>query len=106
MTAIAELEERMERLELAVAAGRPNDAGEELALFGPTWPDGRRRAQHFPKYWHDTPVREAVIAQHRRMTIDDAFAELVSRFGRDRSPSRTAIHRVWQRIDEAKDRSD
>jgi hypothetical protein len=102
MRTIAELEERVARIEAAIAAGRPDNAGEELALFGPTWPDGRKRTQRFPKYWHDVPVREAVIALHRRMTIDDAFAELVSRFGRARSPSRTALHRVWQRIDEAK----
>jgi hypothetical protein len=102
MTAIAELEERLERLEQAVAAGRPDIASEELAVFGPTWPDGRKRTQRFPKYWHDVPVREAVLELHRNMTIDDAFAELVKRFGRDRSPSRTALHRVWQRIDEAK----
>jgi hypothetical protein len=101
MSAIAELEERLERLELAIAAGRPNGASERLALFGPTWPDGRKRTQRFPKYWHDVPVREAVIRLHRTMTIDQAFDELVSRFGHDRSPSRTALHRVWQRIDEA-----
>jgi hypothetical protein len=102
MTAIAELEERVARLEQAVAAVRPNKAGEELALFGPTWPDGRKRSQRFPKYWHDRDVREAVIGLHRTMTIDQALDELVSRFGHDRSPSRTALHRVWQRIDEAK----
>ena len=102
MPAIAELEERVARLEQAVAAVRPNKAGEELALFGPTWPDGRKRSQRFPKYWHDVPVREAVLELHRKMTIHAAFAELVKRFGRDRSPSRTALHRVWQRIDEAK----
>lgn len=102
MRAIAELEERVERLEQAVAAGRPNEAGGELALFGPTWPDGTKRTQRFPKYWHDRDVREAVIGLHRTMTIDQAFGELVSRFGHDRSPSRTALHRVWQRIDEAK----
>lgn len=102
MRTIAELEERVARIEAAIAAGRPDNAGEELALFGPTWPDGRKRTQRFPKYWHDRPVREAVIRLHRTMTIDQAFDELVSRFGHDRSPSRTALHRVWQRIDEAK----
>lgn len=102
MRTIAELEERVERLEAAVAAGRPDRVSGELALFGPTWPDGRKRTQRFPRYWHDVPVREAVLELHRKMTIDAAFAELVKRFGRDRSPSRTALHRVWQRIDEAK----
>jgi len=102
MSVIAELEERVARLELVIAAGRPNGASERLALFGPTWPDGRKRTQRFPKYWHDVPVREAVIGLHRTMTIDQAFDELVRRFGHDRSPSRTALHRVWQRIDDAK----
>jgi hypothetical protein len=106
MTAIAELEERLERLERAIAAGRPNGTSDELALFGPTWPDGRKRTQRFPKYWHDVSVREAVIALHRRMTIEEAFTELVARFGHARSPSRTALHRVWQRIDEAKAAAD
>lgn len=101
MAAITELEERLERLERVIAAGRPDMASEELALFGPTWPNGRKRTQRFPKYWHDVPVREAVIALHRKRTINGAFAELVSRFGRARSPSRTALHRAWQRIDEA-----
>ena len=102
MSAIAELEARLARLELAIAAGRPNGASGELVLFGPTWPDGRKRTQRFPKYWHDAEVREAVIGLHRTLTIDQAFNELVSCFGHDRSPSRTALHRVWQRIDEAK----
>ncbi|MBA4050956.1 MAG: hypothetical protein C0472_03555 [Erythrobacter sp.] len=102
MRTIAELEERVERLEAAVAAGRPDRDSGELALFGPTWPDGRKRTQRFPKYWHDRDVREAVIRLHRTMTIDQALGELVSRFGHDRSPSRTALHRVWQQIDEAK----
>ncbi|MDP2130349.1 MAG: hypothetical protein U0975_08545 [Erythrobacter sp.] len=102
MSAIAELEERVARLELVIAAGLPNRASERLALFGPTWPDGRKRTQRFPKYWHDREVREAVIGLHRTLTINQAFDELVRRFGHDRSPSRTALHRVWQRIDEAK----
>jgi hypothetical protein len=101
MRAIAELEERVERIEAAIAAVRPDWASGELALFGPTWPDGRKRTLRFPRYWHDVPVRKAVLELHRKMTIDAAFAELVKRFGRDRSPSRTALHRVWQRIDEA-----
>ena len=102
MARVADLEERVVRLEQAISTGRPGNAGKELALFGPTWPDGRKRTQRFPKYWHDAPVREAVLGLHRTMTIDQALAELVSRFGCDRCPSRTALHRVWQRIDEVK----
>ncbi|HEY9552396.1 hypothetical protein [Allosphingosinicella sp.] len=61
--------------------------------------EGRPRRQRYPNFWHDLPVREAVIARHRQMTIDQAVAEVTLEFGKERTPSRSAVHRTWKRLD-------
>ena len=60
---------------------------------------GRPRHQKYPKFWADLPVREAVIALHRQVTIDAAVRNLASRFGADRAPSASALQRCWKQLD-------
>lgn len=55
-----------------------------------------------PGFWSDRPVREAVIAAHREMSINELIARLTAQFGADRAPSRSAIHRAWQQLDKFK----
>lgn len=62
--------------------------------------DGRIRKQRYPKWWGDLPVRQAVIALHRQMTISKAVAELTIEFGSERSPSRSALARHWKQLDQ------
>ncbi len=54
---------------------------------------------HRPAFWHDNEVREWVLANHRRMGVVDAVAELSRLFGCDRVPSKSALGRVWRRMD-------
>lgn len=62
-------------------------------------PDGTLRSQRYAKCWADVPVREAVIALHRQMTIAQAVEEIAARFGVVRAPSRSALHRIWKQLD-------
>lgn len=87
------LERRIERLERLFA----------LPVYPLRHEDGRLRRQHYPKFWHDLPVREAVIECHRQSTIAEAAAHLIARFGKDRAPSESALHRCWMRLDLARD---
>lgn len=93
--AIDALERRVDQLERLLAA--------------PVLPfrhdDGRLRRQRLPKFWYDQPVREVVLVLHRRLTVNAALAKLVADFGSERAPSRTALHRCWQRLDLAHGRS-
>lgn len=52
-----------------------------------------------PAFWSDVAVREVVIATHRQMTIDEALAAIVSQFGKERAPSRSALARYWKYLD-------
>jgi hypothetical protein len=54
---------------------------------------------HRPKFWRDAEVRSFVIHSHRRSTLDEASAEARKLFGPERAPSKSAINRVWLRID-------
>tara|TARA_B100000519_G_scaffold11303_1_gene8686 strand:+ start:1756 stop:2499 length:744 start_codon:yes stop_codon:yes gene_type:complete len=66
------------------------------SVFRYTHADGRVRRQRHVKWQHDEAVMEAVVATHRRMTLDDATASLVGRFGPDRAPSRSSLGRFWK----------
>lgn len=71
--------------------------GESFAIdatHSPHFKGGRR-----PSFWGDLPVREAVIALHRQATIDAAICTLEAKFGKERTPSRSAIGRVWKQLD-------
>lgn len=99
MTAIAELEERVSRLESEVRILRSNKVRHRLALFGARNADGSPRKQRYPDCWFDLPVREAVIALHRQTSIAKAVAQLVEKFGEGRAPSKSALARIWKQLD-------
>lgn len=60
----------------------------------PVFKSGRR-----PPFFYDAPVRDLLIGCLHRMTIDQARELCISEFGVERTPSRTAIHKFWQRLD-------
>lgn len=97
---VARLEAKVARLERALSAREGDRAGAELALSLPPRPDAKPPSQRFPKCWHDKPVREAVIRLHRQMPIEQAREVMIAEFGHQRSPSRSALHRIWQRLDQ------
>lgn len=69
------------------------------AVFRLERPDGSLRKQRNPKCWADLPVREAIIALHRQMTLVRACDEIAAQFGADRAPSRSALARIWKQLD-------
>lgn len=60
--------------------------------------DGQSK-QRRPAFWSDVAVRGLVLTTHRQMTVDEAHALIVDQMGPERTPSRSAIHRFWQRLD-------
>jgi hypothetical protein len=54
---------------------------------------------HLPPWWPLVEVRRYLIGQHGFVTLDMARAHLVAQLGSKRAPSRSAIHRFWQRLD-------
>lgn len=69
------------------------------AVFRLERPDGALRKQRNPKCWADLPVREAIIALHRQMTLARANEEIALKFGADRAPSKSALARIWKQLD-------
>lgn len=66
-----------------------------LALaLAPVWKNGRR-----PAYWSDFDVRTLIVETHRQMTIAEARAICTDRYGPARTPSRSAVHRLWMALD-------
>ncbi len=55
---------------------------------------------HRPKFWSDLPVRMEAIALHRQMIIAAAHKHIVEKFGAARAPSKSAIGRLWQHMDQ------
>ena len=68
-----------------------------LAAHLPIWSNGRR-----PAFWGDIEVREHFTAFHRQMTIEQARAICASKFGLERTPSASAVHRYWQKLDQVR----
>lgn len=54
-----------------------------------------------PKIWRDEAVRAAVLAKHRRMTIAEAVKQIGEEFGAERAPSKSALQRMWKKMDRA-----
>ena len=52
-----------------------------------------------PAFWPDAEVRHLMIVEHGFATLDLARSRAVERFGVDRAPSRSAIHRFWASLD-------
>lgn len=68
-----------------------------LGLVGTRLPVGEFGRR--PKFFDDLPVREHLIALHRETTVAKAVQSCRSRFGAERSPSRSAIARFWLYLD-------
>lgn len=52
-----------------------------------------------PAWWSDRSVRDLVLASYREKTLDEVVAEATALFGAARAPTRSSVHRVWQRLD-------
>lgn len=52
-------------------------------------------------YWKDAQVRSAILSLYGRCSINDASAILISEFGAERAPGRSALGRIYAVIAEA-----
>lgn len=92
---IAALEARLASIERAPLIGRGAlGSALEQSRKLPVLDHGRR-----PKFWTDPEVREWVTWQHRRLDLATALERCRAKFGADRTPSRSALHRYWQKLD-------
>ncbi|SMH32079.1 hypothetical protein [Azospirillum agricola] len=55
-----------------------------------------------PRLDDDVELRRFVDDRLTRLTLDDVRAAAIAVFGVDRVPSRSALHRYWQRVRGAK----
>jgi hypothetical protein len=62
--------------------------------LNPVMLHGRR-----PSFWADVPVRDLLISMHRQTTLEEALAICRKRFGDERTPSRSALGRLWLGMD-------
>ncbi|MBB4267805.1 hypothetical protein [Roseospira visakhapatnamensis] len=88
----AAMSARLDAVERAL--GMDDSRLEERVTYLPIWKDGRRF-----RFWHDREVRAFLIVTHRQMSIDRVHAACLERFGEARTPSRSAIGRLYQRLD-------
>jgi len=99
---LAGLEQQVEALQRENARLKSGYSGVPLTLpptVGqhrlPVFEHGRR-----PVFWADAEVRQFITEQHRRVTLKMAIAACRVRFGDERTPSRSAIHRYWSKLDD------
>ena len=52
-----------------------------------------------PSLWSDLEVRRLMLATHRQMTVESALATICHALGPDRTPSKSALARIWKRLD-------
>lgn len=94
--AMADLVARMELLERAVGVNHARD-DPQFALAIAHMP-GSKAKRRYPDFWSDLPIRRALIAAHRQMSIPEIMVRLAEEHGR--CPSKSAIHRFWMWLDE------
>ncbi|MBP0439476.1 hypothetical protein [Tianweitania sediminis] len=58
-----------------------------------------QRHKRYPKFWGDIEVREYLIKLHRQHELAVVHSSALARFGEKRTPSISAIHRFWMRLD-------
>ncbi|MGL5447483.1 MAG: BRO-N domain-containing protein [Rhabdaerophilum sp.] len=96
------LDERMETLQRAMRFREQESPGLALAAATlPIWDHGPSCGKR-PAFWGDFEVRDFVTLLHRQSTLAAAVAACRARFGAERSPSRSAVHRYWLRLDVAR----
>ncbi|MCB1368091.1 MAG: hypothetical protein KDK00_10035 [Rhodobacteraceae bacterium] len=90
--------EALQRRRAAITemAGTHSAQNTDLNLIGslPIWTSGRRQ-----KLFYDEEVRNFLTRAHRVMPAKDALAECEARFGKDRTPSSSALNRYWVKLD-------
>lgn len=52
-----------------------------------------------PAFWSDIEVRRLAVMSHRQMTIAEALVFISREVGNERTPSKSALARAWQRLD-------
>lgn len=96
---LGDLSARLEALERLGLRLRDGD-GEAVAralTYADIWAPrchGRR-----PNGFSDVEVRKHIMATHRQGSLVEIRAGMLDRFGPTRTPSRSALHRWWQRLD-------
>lgn len=88
--------EALERLGLRLRDG-DSEATARALTHADIWAVGRPGRR--PLAFGDVEVREHILATHRQGAIDEVRAGMLDRFGSSRTPSRSALHRWWQRLD-------
>jgi len=105
VTILRRLEERLSAMErtgrqLSELMIAPVESALSLTHAAELWFD--QTHQRRPKFWGDVEVRGFLLAMHRQATVDQVRERCIQTFGEDRTPSRSAIHRFWQRLDRLK----
>lgn len=105
VTILRRLEERLTVMEkagrkLGELFAEPFETALSLTHVVELWFDQSR--QRRPKFWGDVEVRGFLLATHRQATVDQVRERCAEAFGEERTPTRSAIHRFWQRLDRLK----
>lgn len=77
----------------AMLAARP-----DTVASVPSLPPINRQRRN-PNFWSDTGVSALAVSLHRKVTVAQALDLIRDRFGAERTPSRSALHRAWKRLD-------
>lgn len=105
VTILRRLEERLTAMEqtgrkLSELMIAPVESALSLTHAAELWFDQTRARR--PKFWGDVEVRGLLLAMHRQATVDQVRERCIQAFGEERTPTRSAIHRFWQRLDRLK----
>lgn len=92
---MSDFERRLVALETAEAR-RLAVLGSEVttARVMPVLPHGRR-----PSWWQDAEIAQLVTHLHRQVEIKQAVSLCHQRFGIERAPSASSLHRYWMKLD-------
>ncbi|PZU17835.1 MAG: hypothetical protein DI589_25565 [Shinella sp.] len=94
--ALSGMAERLAAVEAAIGfRARTSDASFAASLAQmPIWKNGKR-----PRWWSDLEVRTFLTSTHRQATMAEVRFMAIERFGRERVPSCSSLHRYWQLLD-------
>lgn len=94
------LERRLATLERMTAMQPATEEAAFARLLSHLLPAGRHK--RYPAFWGDFEVREYMIRTHRQGQLKTIRAAMLARFGVERTPSLSAIHRFWMQLDIAR----
>ncbi|MEL7681109.1 hypothetical protein AAG602_08075 [Citromicrobium bathyomarinum] len=105
----AMLEKRLDQLERLITSQAMVETPEftKAAAYAPPVfrlirGDGKLRGQRYSRYWLDHEVRALMISLHRQLTLSDAVAAIAEEVGPERTPSKSALQRIWKQLDKAR----